>query len=63
MRTSEPRVAFFTLYFKTKPWRRIAAPAPAVGRGQWAVDVDRNWRVTFTFNGRDVDDVNYEDYH
>jgi proteic killer suppression protein len=31
--------------------------------GQWAVDVDRNWRVTFTFDGRDVDDVNYEDYH
>jgi proteic killer suppression protein len=32
-------------------------------KGQWAVDVDRNWRVTFTFDGRDVDDVNYEDYH
>jgi proteic killer suppression protein len=32
-------------------------------RGQWAVDVDRHWRVTFTYDGRDVDDVNYEDYH
>jgi proteic killer suppression protein len=32
-------------------------------KGQWAVDVDRNWRVTFSFDGRDVDDVNYEDYH
>jgi proteic killer suppression protein len=32
-------------------------------KGQWAVDVDRSWRVTFTFDGRDVDDVNYEDYH
>ena len=32
-------------------------------KGQWAVDVDRSWRVTFTFDGHDVDDVNYEDYH
>jgi proteic killer suppression protein len=32
-------------------------------RGQWAVDVDRTWRVTFTYDGRDVDDVDYEDYH
>jgi proteic killer suppression protein len=32
-------------------------------KGQWAVDVDRNWRITFSFDGRDCDDVNYEDYH
>jgi proteic killer suppression protein len=32
-------------------------------KGQWAVDVDQNWRITFTFDGRDCDEVNYEDYH
>ena len=32
-------------------------------KGQWAVDVDRNWRITFIFEGRDCRDVNYEDYH
>lgn len=29
----------------------------------WTVDVDRNWRITFSFDGRDRSDVNYEDYH
>lgn len=32
-------------------------------KGEWAMEVDRNWRITFTFDGRDCDDVNYEDYH
>jgi proteic killer suppression protein len=32
-------------------------------KGEWALDVDQNWRVTFSFDGHDVDDVNYEDYH
>jgi proteic killer suppression protein len=32
-------------------------------RGEWAVDIDRMWRVTFRFDGRDCYDVNYEDYH
>ena len=32
-------------------------------KGQWAVDVDRNWRITFTFDGRHCDEVDYEDYH
>jgi proteic killer suppression protein len=32
-------------------------------RGEWAVDADRMWRVTFRFDGRDCYDVNYEDYH
>ena len=38
---------------------------PLKGRlkGRWAVDVDRNWRITFTFDGRDCDQVDYEDYH
>lgn len=27
------------------------------------VTVSGNWRVTFRFNGKDVEIVNYEDYH
>ncbi|MBL4583795.1 MAG: type II toxin-antitoxin system RelE/ParE family toxin [Pseudomonadales bacterium] len=29
----------------------------------WSVSVSGNWRVTFRFVGRDVEIVNYEDYH
>ena len=32
-------------------------------KGTWAVTVSGNWRITFTFEGRDVEHVNYEDYH
>lgn len=32
-------------------------------KGIWSVVVNGNWRVTFRFNGRDVEIVNYEDYH
>ena len=32
-------------------------------KGSWAVRVSGNWRVTFTFSGSDVKDVDYEDYH
>jgi len=32
-------------------------------RGEWSVDVSGNWRVTFRFEGTDVTDVGYEDYH
>lgn len=32
-------------------------------KGRWAVTVSRNWRITFTFDGRDADRVDYEDYH
>ena len=32
-------------------------------KGTWAVKVSGNWRVTFTFTGKDVDRVDYEDYH
>ena len=32
-------------------------------KGTWAVSASGNWRVTFTFVGKDADDVNYEDYH
>ena len=32
-------------------------------KGTWAVKVGGNWRVTFTCAGKDVDHVDYEDYH
>ena len=32
-------------------------------KGTWAVSASENWRVTFTFVGKDADEVNYEDYH
>lgn len=32
-------------------------------KGTWAVKASGNWRVTFTFVGKDADDVDYEDYH
>ena len=32
-------------------------------KGTWAVSASGNWRVTFTFVGKDANDVNYEDYH
>lgn len=32
-------------------------------KGTWAVKVSGNWRVTFTFVGKNAEDVDYEDYH
>ena len=32
-------------------------------RGEWSLRVNRNWRITFRFEGEDVTDVDYEDYH
>ena len=32
-------------------------------KGIWSVSVSGNWRVTFRFNDRDAEIVNYEDYH
>jgi proteic killer suppression protein len=32
-------------------------------RDRWAVKVSGNWRVTFGFVGKDVEKVDYEDYH
>lgn len=32
-------------------------------KGEWAVKITGNWRITFTFEDGDVYDVNYEDYH
>ncbi len=45
--------------------------APALGlhglKGKraktWSVKVSGNWRITFRFEGEDITDVNYEDYH
>jgi proteic killer suppression protein len=32
-------------------------------RGHWAVKVNGNWRLTFTFEGEDAILVDYQDYH
>jgi len=32
-------------------------------KGQWAIDVSGNWRITFEFREGEVYVVNYEDYH
>jgi proteic killer suppression protein len=31
--------------------------------GHWAVWVDKNWRMTFTFDGENAVLVDYQDYH
>jgi len=31
--------------------------------GHWSVTVSGNWRITFRFDGPDVYDVDYLDYH
>ena len=32
-------------------------------QNHWAVWVDKNWRLTFTFDGNDAVLVDYQDYH
>ncbi len=32
-------------------------------KGIWSVTVSGNWRVTFSFDGKDAVNVDYEDYH
>ena len=32
-------------------------------KGTWSVWVNGNWRVTFRFNDKDAEAVDYEDYH
>jgi proteic killer suppression protein len=32
-------------------------------KGTWAVRVSGNWRLTFRMSGKDVEHVDYEDYH
>jgi len=31
--------------------------------GHWAVRVDKNWRITFRFEGGNAVLVDYQDYH
>ncbi len=31
--------------------------------GTFAMTVTANWRLTFKWNGKDVTDIDYEDYH
>jgi len=31
--------------------------------GHWAIWVDKNWRLTFKFDGEDAEIVDYQDYH
>ena len=38
-------------------------PLKGKRKGTWAVSVSGNWRITFAFDGADVVDVDYEDYH
>lgn len=32
-------------------------------KGHWAITVNKNWRVVFTFEGTDAILVDYRDYH
>jgi toxin HigB-1 len=32
-------------------------------KGEWAVKISGNWRITFKLENGDAFDVNYEDYH
>lgn len=32
-------------------------------KGTWSAKVSGNWRVTFTFVGKNAADIDYEDYH
>jgi proteic killer suppression protein len=38
-------------------------PLKGSRKGFWSVQVSGNWRITFTFAGKDAEFVNYEDYH
>lgn len=38
-------------------------PLKGSRQGTWSVRVSANWRVTFVFTGKGIDEVDYEDYH
>ena len=38
-------------------------PPKGERKGYWSLTISRNWRITFQFDGEDVTDVDYEDYH
>jgi toxin HigB-1 len=54
---------------RAKSVRDMGAPGwgvhPLSGdfHGHWAIKVDKNWRLTFTFEGEDAILVDYQDYH
>ncbi len=43
------------------PWRLHTLQGDLLGH--WAVWVNGNWRLTFTFDGTDAIFVDYQDYH
>ena len=51
------------------PFESLAVPGyrlhPLKGsrKGQWAVRVSKNWRITFRFERGEVYDIDLEDYH
>jgi len=32
-------------------------------KGRWSIRIDKNWRFIFRFDGQDIVDVDYDDYH
>lgn len=58
-----------TILNKAKTPADMAAPGwdlhPLYGdlKGHWSVKVNKNWRLTFRFDGEDVILVDYQDYH
>ena len=43
--------------------RLLADQPPGDRKGEYAVTVRANWRITFAWDGEDAVDVNYVDYH
>jgi len=41
----------------------VLHPLKGRRKGFWSVRVSGNWRVTFKFEGKDAEVVDYEDYH
>ena len=41
----------------------VLHPLKGNRKGTWAVRVTGNWRITFSFVGKDANAVDYEDYH
>ncbi len=62
------RLQLTTLHLASRPedmnrsgwdWHRLKGDLA----GHWAVTVNGNWRLTFTFEGEDAILVDYQDYH
>lgn len=48
--------------FLDKPGYRLHTLSGTLA-GHWSVRINRNWRITFRFDGEDVCDVDLVDYH